>query len=169
MWAIIVDLSGTRRAAQPLLPLGAAESPSASPGRLGGRRGGDVPGRRGRGLEAVAGGISVAHSVGAGGFRSADGADGELDSALTAVHPYLHLPAEHADPQSRKRQGRLPGHAPRCPRFEPTDGRTLTPMIASCGLTAPQPPPRSIRATPHPDPNPTRCTQSTRLAGVATR
>ena len=34
-------------------------------------------------------GISVAHSVGAGGFAGADGADGELDSALTAVHPYL--------------------------------------------------------------------------------
>ena len=34
-------------------------------------------------------GISVAHTIGAGGFRGADGADGELDSALTAVHPYL--------------------------------------------------------------------------------
>ena len=34
-------------------------------------------------------GISVAHTVGAGGFRGADGANGELDSALTAVHPYL--------------------------------------------------------------------------------
>ena len=34
-------------------------------------------------------GISVAHTLGAGGFRGADGADGELDSALTAVHPYL--------------------------------------------------------------------------------
>ena len=34
-------------------------------------------------------GISVAHTVGAGGFRGADGADGALDSTLTAVHPYL--------------------------------------------------------------------------------
>ena len=34
-------------------------------------------------------GISVAHTIGAGGFRGADGADGALDSALTAVHPYL--------------------------------------------------------------------------------
>ena len=34
-------------------------------------------------------GISVAHTIGAGGFRGAEGADGELDSALTAVHPYL--------------------------------------------------------------------------------
>ena len=34
-------------------------------------------------------GISVAHTIGAGAFRGADGADGALDSALTAVHPYL--------------------------------------------------------------------------------
>ena len=38
-------------------------------------------------------GISVAHTIGAGGFRGADGADGELDSALTAVHPVPALPA----------------------------------------------------------------------------
>ena len=34
-------------------------------------------------------GVSVAYSVGAGGFDGVDGSGGELDSALTAVHPYL--------------------------------------------------------------------------------
>ena len=39
-------------------------------------------------------GISVAHSLGAGGFSGgADGETGEMDSALTAVHPYLRYQA----------------------------------------------------------------------------
>ena len=39
-------------------------------------------------------GVSVAHSVGAGAFRGgADGSAGELDSTLTAVHPYLRYRA----------------------------------------------------------------------------
>ena len=38
-------------------------------------------------------GVSVAHTIGAGGFRGADGAEGALDSALTAVHPYLRYQA----------------------------------------------------------------------------
>ena len=39
-------------------------------------------------------GISVAHSLGAGSYRgAADGATGELDSVLTAVHPYARYQA----------------------------------------------------------------------------
>ena len=38
-------------------------------------------------------GISVAHSLGAGAFRGARGTAGELDSTLTAVHPYLRYRA----------------------------------------------------------------------------
>ena len=39
-------------------------------------------------------GVSVAHSVGAGAFRGgADGSAGELDSTLTALHPYLRYRA----------------------------------------------------------------------------
>ena len=38
-------------------------------------------------------GVSVAYSVGAGGFGGADGEGGEMDSTLTAVHPYVRYQA----------------------------------------------------------------------------